>query len=539
MPRILKIPNLGSAEELVILVAWDSKVGAVVSQGEVIATVETKKAAFEMEADAELVVLAQLAKVGDELVQGANYAVVAAPHEETTDELVAELIAQEMERPQTTPDPEPKLTESSADPDEAEVSKRTKVVPMAKRLAQKRGLDLGLVTGSGPGGTITVKDIEQASVELKSPSHNPSGCLDPEFLNLIRSDRKAFGALSSALKLSLYRRFGAIIGADVYLSHGSIILCEQVVLSAGVFLGADVVCEGKTLAIGRVSYVGDRSSLKASTIHIGENAYFVRDVEVGGGGWRDPQSFVTVGDDGFIGENVHLNSCRGVTIGDEVTVSRNVDIMTHSYAQSEMDGYPTVFAPVVIEDNAQIGISCTLFPGSVVEKGAVVLSNSSVIGHVDKGRMFGGVPAKDMKAACRPMNEESRRRVAEDILESFLELVRGHGKSVEELGVSGDLGQRTWVFEAENSPALLLLREGAGVFDIPRGDGLDHAEIVLVQIDGMPTSIPDHRACTSIGLRQRQIDGEGRVLAASFREHLRKRGIRLRPGGWTYPGGWI
>jgi len=42
-----------------------------------------------------------------------------------------------------------------------------------------------------------------------------------------------------------------------------------------------------------------------------------------------------------------------------------------------------------------------------------------------------------------------------------------------------------------------------------------------------------------IDLDARQVHGHGGVVLDSVREFCRKRGIRLEPGPWRYPGGLV
>lgn len=48
-----------------------------------------------------------------------------------------------------------------------------------------------------------------------------------------------------------------------------------------------------------------------------------------------------------------------------------------------------------------------------------------------------------------------------------------------------------------------------------------------------------HPELTGIDLGGARIRGPMGPLASAFREFLRKRGVRLHPRTWTYPGGWL
>jgi hypothetical protein len=65
--------------------------------------------------------------------------------------------------------------------------------------------------------------------------------------------------------------------------------------------------------------------------------------------------------------------------------------------------------------------------------------------------------------------------------------------------------------------------------------GVDGPAVVLaLDVRG---DVPDGVAV--IDLLGRQVHGDGGVVLDSVREFCRKRGIKLEPGPWSYPGGLI
>ena len=61
----------------------------------------------------------------------------------------------------------------------------------------------------------------------------PEGRVDPDFVARLRAEADAFGALSSELKVGIYRRMGASIADDVVIGPGAWIRASQIVLGAG------------------------------------------------------------------------------------------------------------------------------------------------------------------------------------------------------------------------------------------------------------------------------------------------------------------
>lgn len=144
------MPSLGSDMESGTLVEWLVAPGDSVSRGEVIAVVETQKGAIEIECFEAGRVQELKAEPGAVLPVGSPMAIIQAEGE-------------------TVPEPgqEPKLQSKPEAPHETMPSV-TAVMPAgavgaspaARARAAELGLDLGVVTGSGPGGAIVLADVE-------------------------------------------------------------------------------------------------------------------------------------------------------------------------------------------------------------------------------------------------------------------------------------------------------------------------------------------------------------------------------------------
>lgn len=114
-----------------------------------------------------------------------------------------------------------------------------------------------------------------------------------------------------------------------------------------------------------------------------------------------------------LGRNSHINrGCildarGGISIGDNVSVSHRVNIMTggHDIYSSSFIG---IFKPVVIEDYAWLGVGCTILQGVRVGCGAVVSAGAVVTKDVEPFTVVGGVPAK--KIAERRVQVDYRCR---------------------------------------------------------------------------------------------------------------------------------
>jgi pyruvate dehydrogenase E2 component (dihydrolipoamide acetyltransferase) len=177
----LTMPKLGFDMAEGVLINWKKQVGEHINKGDVIADIETDKATIEIEAQAGGVILQFLANPGDAIPVGAPIAYVGAEGEATPGgggqpkepEAVAEANRKGQPGPKPPQTPEQihgTLPPLNVEPGETSVSGDgdypggIKASPIARRIAEEKGVDLRRVKGSGPGGRVTRKDVEDFPV---------------------------------------------------------------------------------------------------------------------------------------------------------------------------------------------------------------------------------------------------------------------------------------------------------------------------------------------------------------------------------------
>ena len=534
MPEFLLVPYLGTAEKEVILVDWLVPEGDSFAKGQALCIVETLKASFEIEAERAGTLLKQLVGEGERLLLKSPLAVLGMEGE-VVDEVSLEKFLATFEKKRgeaARDDPIPKEKKNPI-PGGGTNSKRGPVqaAPAARSKARSLGIDLETVEGTGPAGMIRLEDVLAAAKGETSQGVGNEGRLDPDFLRYLRAEGERFSRLSSDFRLALYRKHGAQIGTSAFLGEGSLILAERLVLGDGFRLGALGRIEVQDFTCGDLVQFGPRLQLRCRKVHIGSNAYFAPDVEIGGGGAMDPEAELKIGSHGFVGEHVHLNPCRPLILGDEVVVSRQAAIMTHSFGLDVLEGYPNRFAGVQIEDCCQIGISCTLFPGVRMGKGSILLSGSSLVTDVPEGRLFGGVPAKDMKAARQPLSPQDKTRRARELELEFRRQLKLRGFDCSEEGEG-------WLCQVDGQSHRFRFVES--LKELPGENFQNSAEWILVSMETSEelwNSFPPDGVLFDLG--KKRFKGIPGPMTAAFREFLRKRGVRLEPRSWTYEGGWL
>ncbi len=160
------------------LVEWKKAEGDAVATGDVIAEVETDKAVMELVARADGVLLRQVAAAGDtvpvaEVVGWIGAEGEAIPGGEAKPAAPAGAPPAARDAA-TTPGPSAPVpadvppaahdAASSPEPSAPQAARqqgdRIKASPVARRIAQERGLDLAMIAGSGPEGRIIKRDVE-------------------------------------------------------------------------------------------------------------------------------------------------------------------------------------------------------------------------------------------------------------------------------------------------------------------------------------------------------------------------------------------
>ena len=155
MATTIVMPKMGYDMREGTVVRWYKQAGEEVARGEVIADIETDKATVEFEAYTGGVLHSLVAQEGIPVAVGEAIAIIAEPGEvlESAPEEIPEA-----PQPPAAPAVEASAT-SAAVTAPARQEGEVRASPIARRLARERGIDLGLVTGTGPGGRIVEKDV--------------------------------------------------------------------------------------------------------------------------------------------------------------------------------------------------------------------------------------------------------------------------------------------------------------------------------------------------------------------------------------------
>jgi len=159
LATLMVMPQMGYDMHEGKVVRWLKDEGEEVIRGEVIAEIETDKATVEYEAYTGGVMAKIVAEVGATIPVGELIAVITAPGEAIPEDILTDAAvaaSADSPAPATVETPAP-TAEAAHSGDDGEV----RASPLARRLANERGVDLSTVNGTGPGGRITEVDIPE------------------------------------------------------------------------------------------------------------------------------------------------------------------------------------------------------------------------------------------------------------------------------------------------------------------------------------------------------------------------------------------
>ncbi|HWK36115.1 pyruvate dehydrogenase complex dihydrolipoamide acetyltransferase [Sphingomonas sp.] len=180
----LKMPALSPTMEEGTLAKWLVKEGDSVKSGDIMAEIETDKATMEFEAvDEGVIAKIMVAEGTDGVKVGTVIAIIAEEGEDVSSASAApakkpeEAKAPAPAKVEDAPKPAPAAapTDTKAAPAAAAAAPaasgdRIKASPLARRIAADKGIDLGALTGSGPGGRIVKADVEGATPGAAAPA---------------------------------------------------------------------------------------------------------------------------------------------------------------------------------------------------------------------------------------------------------------------------------------------------------------------------------------------------------------------------------
>lgn len=175
MAEIVYMPKLSDTMTEGVVAEWTKKVGDSVSSGEVLAEIETDKATMEFESFYDGILLHIGVEKGKAAPVNAVLAIIGNKDEDVS-KILAEAeksapAAEEVKEETAKPTPEPVIEKAASTPvvtqaqtsissTVADSNGRVYASPLARKMANEKGIDLSTVIGTGDGGRVVKRDID-------------------------------------------------------------------------------------------------------------------------------------------------------------------------------------------------------------------------------------------------------------------------------------------------------------------------------------------------------------------------------------------
>ena len=186
MEEVVLMPRLSDTMTEGVIAGWHKKVGDEVKKGDLLADIETDKATMELESYKNGKLLYQGAKQGDKIAVNDLLCIIGEEGKVDVDAIVAASKgggggSEQTNTGQGTTDAEENAASQPQTTDDQPQSEngRIKASPLAKKIAQDKGIDLRQVQGSGDGGRIVKADIDNFKPSAQ-PAQQPAASAQPQ-----------------------------------------------------------------------------------------------------------------------------------------------------------------------------------------------------------------------------------------------------------------------------------------------------------------------------------------------------------------------
>lgn len=151
----MKLPDVGEGVAEAEIVSWMVEVGDDVTPDSVLAEVLTDKATIEVASPVTGTVVARHGEPGDVLAVGSNLVGIETEDDASGSQPTAATVSPSVPVPDPRPAPEP-----TRGPDRT-FSARVTAAPAVRKRAADLGIDLGTISGNGPGGRVVHADLDR------------------------------------------------------------------------------------------------------------------------------------------------------------------------------------------------------------------------------------------------------------------------------------------------------------------------------------------------------------------------------------------
>lgn len=185
--EVITMPRLSDTMTEGKVAKWHKNVGDTVKEGDLLAEIETDKAVQDFESEFNGVLLKQGVEEGGAAPVDSVLAIIGPAGTDISAVGAPKAAAQSAEKP-AEQKAEVKTEEKAAPAANSSSSDRVAISPLAKKMAQDKGVDINSVQGSGENGRIVKKDIENYQPAAKPAASAPAASAAPVAVNFVQGE---------------------------------------------------------------------------------------------------------------------------------------------------------------------------------------------------------------------------------------------------------------------------------------------------------------------------------------------------------------
>lgn len=185
--EIITMPRLSDTMTEGKVAKWHKNVGDTVKEGDLLAEIETDKAVQDFESEFNGVLLKQGVEEGGAAPVDSVLAIIGPAGTDVSAVGAPKAAGQSTEKP-AEQKAEVKTEEKAAPAANSSSSDRVAISPLAKKMAQDKGVDINSVQGSGENGRIVKKDIENYQPAAKPAASAPAASAAPVAVSFVQGE---------------------------------------------------------------------------------------------------------------------------------------------------------------------------------------------------------------------------------------------------------------------------------------------------------------------------------------------------------------
>ncbi len=217
---------------------------------------------------------------------------------------------------------------------------------------------------------------------------------------------------------------GYKIASGVNLGFGSVVIGKEVSIGKKSSIGFLTVIRGKQIRIDNYVTIGSLSFLDTEKIELGDDCRIREQVYVGG--LSEPGSMLKLGKRCCIMQMSNLNPAKPIIMGDDSGIGGHCLLFTHASWLSQLEGYPVKFAPITIGKNVWIPWRVFITAGVNIGDNVLIGPNTVISKDIPSNSIASGTPLKISNHVFKPVNENSRKKILNEIVDQFVSHLEHH-----------------------------------------------------------------------------------------------------------------